>query len=151
MKLKYVLAGLGLLAAVPASAEVIHETNVTHNKQTIALRYEKKAETSFRQTGAGPRATPMCFWKTIFSVRRTAIGPNGEAIPALSGAIEARHTKRSAMTGHCKAIRVSHADSFDKSDAAVRAALTEAASSDALALRDSLAGLALAGGGGNRR
>ena len=151
MKLKYVLAGLAGLAAAPASAEVIHETTVTHNEQNIALRYEKKAETTFRQTGVGPRATPMCFWKTTFSVQRIAVGANGQNIPALSGAMEDTTTKRGAMTGLCKAIQVSHAGSFKQTGDDIRSALSDAASSDALALRDSLASLALVGGGSDHQ
>lgn len=146
MKLKYVLAGLGLVAA-PASAEILHETSVVHKDQNISLRYEKRAETSFRQTGAGPRAMPMCFWKTALTVQRTALGADGQAIPALSGRIEEVQIRRGAIGGMCNAVKASQTRGFGENDPALRTVLSQAASSDALALRDSLAKLALAGSG----
>lgn len=146
MNLKYLLAGLGLIAA-PASAEILHETSVVHNDQNISLRYEKKAETVFRQTGAGPRAMPMCFWKTKLTVQRTATGANGQTIPALSGMIQDAQTKSGAIAGMCNAVKASQTRGFGENDPALRTALSDAASSDALSLRDSLAKLALAGSG----
>lgn len=133
---------LAIAAASPAAAEHVHRTSLDHQGRTLALSYEPRVETTFRQVDTGPRAFPRCIWSTRLSVQRTALGADNQPIAALSRRIaEEAKPRGGAELGHCTALSRKTNRTFGVSAAELRAAGAEAARDDAAALRTELAGL----------
>lgn len=141
MKVMLVLAGLGF-AAAPASAQVVHQTSVTHNGRTIALSYESQVDTSFRQTGLGPRSSATCFWKSQVSVKRTAIDANGQPIAALSRVVKEAKPTKGSQPGLCATVSARRTAAFKGNEGELRKFLANVAENDAGALRTAMASLA---------
>lgn len=142
MKAVFLFAALGLLAT-PASAEVIHQTSVVHEGRTINLSYEPKVHTKLRQTGLGPRTQPICFWKNRVSIHRTAATLEGEPIAALSRVVEETELGSGHRYGYCNNLSASRPAEFRSSPDTLKQHLSQAASSDAVALQRELRDLAL--------
>ena len=142
IKTVFISTALGLLTT-PASAEVIHRASVVHEGRAINLSYEPKVETRLRQTGVGPRTQAICLWKSRVSIHRTAATPEGEPIAALSRVVEEMPLRSGSRRGHCSNLPVGRPAEFQGSPEVLRKHLTQAASSDALALRRELRDLAL--------
>jgi hypothetical protein len=142
MKAIFMFAALGLLAA-PASAEVLHQTSIIHEGRTIKLSYEPKVETKLRQTGTGPRTQPICFWKNRVSIHRSATTLEGEPIAALARVVEEAPLRSGSRYGYCTNLSARRPAEFRSSPDTLRQHLTQAASSDAIALQRELRDLAL--------
>lgn len=146
MKFIAVFAGLGLFA-VPAAAEVAHQTSVVHNGRTVALSYEPEVKTQYRQSGIGPRATPICLWTSKIAVQRNVIGADGQPIAALSRKLETRKGRSGSQVGHCAILTSRNQVRSGASAETLRATVAEVASNDAATLRAELASLATLGTG----
>ncbi|WP_324741058.1 hypothetical protein U8326_14465 [Tsuneonella sp. CC-YZS046] len=142
VKAVFISTALGLLAT-PASAEVIHRASVVHEGRTINLSYEPKVETSLRQAGIGPRTPAICLWKSRIAIHRAAATPEGEPIAALSRVVEEMPLRNGSRRGHCSTLQAGQSAEFQGSPEELRKHLTQAAGSDALALRRELRDLAL--------
>lgn len=144
--MKTVLLALGLaagLAASPAiaSAEVTHRTSVIHNGQTVAISYEPQVETRLRQIGLGPRSSPACMWSSRIAIQRTAIGPDGRPIAALSRAIPGGKARSSQRAGHCSNLSERERARLAGTVELHRAQVIAAAERDSQGLRAELASL----------
>lgn len=146
MKFIAVFAGLSLFA-VPASAEVAHQTSVVHNGRTVALSYEPEIKTQYRQSGIGPRSTPICLWSSKIAVQRNVTGVDGQPIAALSRKLETRKGRSGSQVGHCSILTSRNQVRSGASAATLRATVAEVASNDAAVLRAELASLATLGTG----
>lgn len=146
MKTIAIIAGLVAFAA-PASAEVVHQTSVTHNGRAVAIRYEPDVKTQYRQSGIGPRATPICLWSSKIAVQRNATGADGQPIAALTRKVETRRGASGSQVGHCSILTARGQIRSAASAETLRAAIAEVASNDAATLRAELASLATLGTG----
>ncbi len=146
MKTIAIVAGLALFA-VPASAEVVHQTSVVHNGRAVAISYEPDVKTQYRQSGIGPRATPICLWSSRIAVQRIATGADGQPIAALSRKVETRRGASGSQVGHCSILTSRGQIRSAASPDTLRAAIAEVATNDAATLRAELASLATLGTG----
>jgi hypothetical protein len=133
---------LCLAVALPAQAETAHRSSVTHEGRTVALSYEPKLETTFRQVDIGPRAFPRCIWTTKVAVQRTAFGADNRPIAALTRLVgEEAKPRRGSDLGHCSALSRQDGRSFGVSTAELQAMGADAARDDAAALHTEIASL----------
>src|SRR6218665_2920234 len=127
MKFIAVFAGFGLFAA-PAAAEVAHQTSVVHNGRTVALSYEPEVKTQDRQSGIGPRSTPICLWTSKIAVQRNVSGADGQPIAALSRKLETRKGRSGSQVGHCSILTSRKQVRSGASAETLRATVAEVAS-----------------------
>ncbi len=144
MKFAILLAGL-TLTAVPAHAEVVHQTSIVHNGQAVAVTYQPKVETSLRQIGIGPRANASCLWTSSISVQRTAQGADGRTIAALTRVIAGEKTRSGQRIGHCATLTEQEKARFSGSEEALRAHVLTVAERDTAGIHAELASLSALG------
>lgn len=142
--------GMGLTgsAALAASdAPVVHRTSVVHQGQALGITYEPQVETRLRQIGLGPRSSPACMWTSKVSVQRTAVGPDGRPIAALSRVIAGDKARSGQRAGHCNNLSERERARLAGKSEALQAQLIAAAERDSHGLRAELASLESLGKG----
>lgn len=137
LKFAVLFSGLALVAA-PAAAQVTHRVSVAHAGSSVAISYEPKVETSFRETGWGPRSIAGCRWTSRVSIQRIAQGADGQPIAALTRMVAGHKTRSGQVAGHCTQVK----EGFAADEQALRSHVEAAARADAPALRTELASLA---------
>ncbi|MPT47302.1 MAG: hypothetical protein E2598_02640 [Sphingobium sp.] len=132
-------------ASVPTQAEVAHQTSLNHEGQMITVSYTPKVETSYRQTGFGPREPIRCFWQTSVSVERAAVTNDGQPVAALSRVVDLPVKEKGVKTGmrgvHCSALPASDVAAFGGDTGQLQRYLAEAAVQDKAGLHRELASL----------
>lgn len=141
------LFALTAMIAVPAQAQVAHQTSVTHEGRSFAVSYEPQVETKFRQTGIGPRSAPSCRWTSEVSVRRTALDAEMRPIAALSRVIEGSESRAGSQLGLCSTVSKRQLAAFGGNEQKLRAWLAQVAAKDAGALNAEFASLNSVHGG----
>jgi hypothetical protein len=139
------LGGGTLAVAVPAAADVVHQTTFEHKGQSHSASYEPRATTTFKQANLGARGAVRCVWKTEVSVARTIVDANGRAIAALSRPLDVTRTAEGVIDGYCGNARAHQVAPFGGDRDKLRAFLAEAAERDAGSLRTELASLGALG------
>ena len=95
----------GLMTAVlggPAWANSAHQVQVAHEGGTLEVSYRPIIDTSFRQTGIGPRNVTRCFWKSDVAVERTvAVAPGHAPVAALTRVRNVDSALNGVRVGSC--------------------------------------------------
>lgn len=138
---------LAAMVAVPAHAEVVHQTSVTHEGRSFAVSYEPTVETKFRQTGIGPRSAATCRWTTEVSARRVALDAQQRPIAALSRVMDETESRTGSQLGLCSTVSKRQLTAFGGDEQKLRAWLAEVAAKDAGTLRTEFASLNAVHGG----
>ena len=141
------LFSLAAFIAMPAHAQVSHQTSFTHGDRSVAVSYEPHVETTFRQTGIGPRSAPSCRWSSEVSVRRTAMDANGRPIAALSRVMEGTDSRAGSQLGLCSTVSKRQLAAFGGDEQKLRGWLAGIAARDAGKLREEFASLDAVQGG----
>lgn len=141
------LLSLAAFIAMPAQAQVAHQTSVTHEGRSFAVSYEPQVETKFRQTGIGPRSAPSCRWSTEVSVRRTAMDASGRPIAALSRVMDGTDSRAGSQLGLCSTVSKRQIAAFGGDEQKLRGWLAGVAARDAGTLREEFASLDAVHGG----
>lgn len=131
------------LAAVPAGAEAVHRTSIVHEGRTVAVSYEPRSDTRFKQTGIGPRANAGCLWSTRVSVERSVVDASGRPIAALSRTVGEEKAHSGMAVGYCRDMTPERTDAFGGDRETLRGFVTAAADHDAQGLRTELTSLGL--------
>lgn len=136
----FVAAGAALFA-VPASAQIAHQTSMVHDGRTVTVNYEPKAKTSLKQTGLGPRTSASCLWRTTAWVERKVADASGNPIAALTRNIGESTVSEGIEVGFCNTISTSRTAAFGGDETKLKAFVLAAAGGDAQSLRAELASL----------
>lgn len=150
MKLLPLIAVASALVAVPAAADIVHQTSLDHDGQPVAVRYEPRTRTTLRQSGLGPRNMERCLWKTEVSVERRIARADGRAVEALTRTVDAAHASEGVQAGYCSQMREGQTAPFGGDHDKLRAFLADAAERDARGLRTELASLGSLARGASR-
>lgn len=129
------------LFAVPASAEIVHQTSVSHGDQTVSVSYQPRTTLERKQTGIGPRANASCLWTTRVSVERSVVDSSGKPIAALTRVVGEEASQSGVHLGHCAHIAPERTAAVAGGKDALRAFVAETADRDASGLRTELASL----------
>jgi hypothetical protein len=145
MKLAILAATLSAIS-VPAAAQVVHQTSIVHNGQTVKVSYEPRYETKLRQIGLGPRSAAACRWSSTVIVERNVTTAEGQPIAALERAVpgvsaSGKMTRSGQRAGHCSWISEETKARLAGSEDAVRSHIARIAMADAPRLRTELASL----------
>lgn len=130
-----------VVAAVPASADVIHQTSLDLDGETVSVSYEPRARTILKQRGIGPRTMQTCAWKSIVSVERRIAGADGRSIEALTKEVGEAKVSSGVAAGYCNHVRDRQTAPFGGNRSRLEAFLAEVAERDARSLRIDLASL----------
>lgn len=144
MKTAFFVAALAA-TAVPASAQVVHQTSVEHKGQAMAVTYEPRIDYELRQIGQGRPGLGSCLWTAKVQVQRTALGADGQPVAALSRTIAGTKTQTGMAAGHCGTLTEQDKVSLLGNEAALRSHVQAVAANDASGLRAELTSLAVLG------
>jgi hypothetical protein len=150
MKILSMITLSSAFLAVPAAANVVHQTSLTHDGGTLSVSYEPRTKTNLRQTGLGPRSAAACIWTAEVSVERKLLDASGRPIEALTRTVGQPKVAEGLQPGYCAHVTPRQVAMFRGDTGKMQALLARAAESDKPNLHAELVSLGSLGRGASR-
>jgi hypothetical protein len=131
-----------MFVAVPASAEVVHQTSLEHAGATLSVSYEPRTTTRLKQGGIGQKLAATCLWTAETSVERKLLDASGRPLAALSRTLGETKTTEGLRLGYCADLQPA---AFQGNADEMRTFLARASEQDRPVLQAELASVAALG------